>query len=196
LASSLGIDRTFFDSKMDRAMASLRLLHYPPQAPASVDAEHLGAGAHSDYGLATFLAQDRSGLQVRNRAREWIAVPVVDGAFVVNLGDMTQRWTNDLYVSTPHRVINNVGEHHRYSLPFFYEVRTAGRPHATAPLPRAGRRTDLSARPPSPSLPGRSQPNIDARIEVIPECTSADRPARYPPITFGEHLKNMYVKTF
>jgi isopenicillin N synthase-like dioxygenase len=57
---------------------------------------------------------------VKNRAGQWIDAPYVEGTFVVNIGDMLARWSNNLFVSTPHRVINTSGRE-RYSIPVFYD---------------------------------------------------------------------------
>ena len=56
---------------------------------------------------------------MQNPAGQWIEAPPLNGTFVINIGDMLQRWTNDLFVSTPHRVVSNTGRE-RYSLPFFF----------------------------------------------------------------------------
>ena len=118
-ASDLGLSRDFFDDKFDRPMATLRLLHYP--APPSGSEPQTGAGAHTDYGNLTLLATDDvGGLEVRTRAGQWIEAPVVPGAFIVNIGDCLMRWTNDIYVSTPHRVVNRSGRE-RYSIAFFLD---------------------------------------------------------------------------
>jgi isopenicillin N synthase-like dioxygenase len=119
-ALSLDLPQGYFRPMIDQAMGALRLLHYPPQAATVVD-NAVGCGAHTDYGCLTILAQDANGgLQVQNRAGEWIAAPPVPGAFVVNLGDQMARWTNDVFAATPHRVINLSGRE-RYSMPFFFE---------------------------------------------------------------------------
>ena len=118
-ARDLGLDPNFFAAKFDRPMATLRLLHYPA-APAGSQ-PRTGAGAHTDYGNLTLLATDDvGGLEVRARNGEWIEAPVVPGAFIVNIGDCLMRWTNDIYVSTPHRVVNRSGRE-RYSIAFFYD---------------------------------------------------------------------------
>jgi isopenicillin N synthase-like dioxygenase len=118
-ASDLGLGHDFFADKFDRPMATLRLLHYP--APPRGSEPQTGAGAHTDYGNLTLLATDDvGGLEVRTRAGQWIEAPVIPGAFIVNIGDCLMRWTNDVYVSTPHRVVNRSAKE-RYSIAFFYD---------------------------------------------------------------------------
>jgi isopenicillin N synthase-like dioxygenase len=118
-ACDLGLDLDFFADKFRRPMETLRLLHYPA-APST--GEPSRAGAHTDYGNLTLLATDDvGGLEVRARSGEWLSAPVVEGAFVVNIGDCLMRWTNDVYVSTPHRVINR-SPRARYSVAFFCDA--------------------------------------------------------------------------
>jgi isopenicillin N synthase-like dioxygenase len=119
LALSLELPRDYFDAMMREPMPVLRLIHYPPH-PLDARANQLGAGAHTDWGALTFLLQDDSGgLEVQNVAGEWVAAPPVAGTFVVNLGDMVERWTNGLYRSTLHRVLNRASGRSRYSVPYF-----------------------------------------------------------------------------
>jgi len=120
IAIDLGLAEDYFEDKLDRPMATLRLLHYPP-APADGRPGQLGAGEHTDYGNITLLATDGTGgLEVRTRSGEWIAAPAVEGAFLCNIGDCLMRWTNDTYVSTPHRVLARPGRE-RYSIAFFLD---------------------------------------------------------------------------
>jgi isopenicillin N synthase-like dioxygenase len=119
-AVDLGLPAGYFEDKLDRPMATLRLLHYPPM-PANPIAGQLGAGEHTDYGNLTLLTTDGSGgLEVRTRAGDWIAAPTVEGALLCNIGDCLMRWTNDVYVSTPHRVVSRQGQE-RYSIAFFLD---------------------------------------------------------------------------
>lgn len=109
-----------FERWLTGPMATLGPLHYPPQAGAITEAR-IGAGAHTDFGCLTILWQDAAGgLQVRNTAGQWLDAPPIPGSFVVNIGDMMARWTNDLFTSTFHRVINTSGRD-RYSMPFFFD---------------------------------------------------------------------------
>lgn len=118
-ARDLGLEANFFAGKFDRPMATLRLLRYPAPSPGSDP--RTGAGAHTDYGNLTLLATDDvGGLDVRTRGGDWIEAAVVAGAFIVNIGDCLMRWTNDTYVSTPHRVVNRSVKE-RYSIAFFYD---------------------------------------------------------------------------
>jgi isopenicillin N synthase-like dioxygenase len=119
-ALSLNIPEKNFDGWLTAPMTTLGPLHYPPQRGHITEAQ-LGAGAHTDYGCLTLLAQDDAGgLQVRNGAGQWLDAPPLPGSFVVNIGDMMERWTNGVFTSTPHRVINISGRE-RYSLPFFFD---------------------------------------------------------------------------
>ncbi|WNL42950.1 2-oxoglutarate and iron-dependent oxygenase domain-containing protein [Halomonas sp. PAMB 3264] len=121
IALSLGLCEDYFAPRQKRPIAIQRLLHYPSQAGA-IGEEEIGIGAHTDYGLLTILAQDAvGGLQIRHCDGTWISAPPIDGAFVVNIGDLVQTLTNDRYVSTLHRVVNTSGRQ-RYSLPFFFDL--------------------------------------------------------------------------
>jgi isopenicillin N synthase-like dioxygenase len=119
-ALALALPQTYFDEWLTTPMTTLGPLHYPPQTGRITPAQ-IGAGAHTDYGCLTILAQDSAGgLQVRNAAGQWVDAPPLEGAFVVNIGDMMERWTNGVFTSTLHRVVNLSGRE-RYSLPFFFD---------------------------------------------------------------------------
>lgn len=117
-ALALDLPEDFFEDKITKPMGQLRLIYYPPQE-APIHADEIGIGAHTDYECFTILKTGGPGLQVRNTDGDWIEAPPIPDTFVINIGDMMQRWTNDLFQSTPHRVINTSGRP-RYSLPFFY----------------------------------------------------------------------------
>ena len=120
VARDVGLDEDYFEDKLDQPMATLRLLHYPPQ-PARVAPGQIGAGEHTDYGDITLLLTDSvGGLEVKRRDGGWIAAPPMPGTFVCNIGDCLMRWTNDVYASTPHRVVNASGRE-RYSVAFFLD---------------------------------------------------------------------------
>lgn len=118
-ARSLNLPEDHFAPHLTKPIAELRLAHYPPQTPVHDPEKIQGIGAHSDYDAFTIVSgDDVPALEVQNTAGDWIPAPPIPGAFVVNVGDLLQRWTNDLYRSTFHRVINRTGRE-RYSLPFF-----------------------------------------------------------------------------
>ena len=125
-AVALDLPEAFFDSYIDQPISALRALNYPEQVKAPEPGQ-LRAGAHTDYGsLTIFLPQAGSrGLEIRSAAGDWIPVPPVPGAFVINIGDLMALWTNDRWVSTLHRVVNPSaqagGLERRQSFAFFHQ---------------------------------------------------------------------------
>jgi isopenicillin N synthase-like dioxygenase len=123
-ALGLSLDEPFFDDKIDKHISMFRVLSYPPQREAPLPGQ-LRAGAHSDYGSLTIVLPDDKGLQVFNKAGQWVDVPQVEGGLVVNIADLMMQWTNDQWVSTLHRVVNPPFEvastNRRQSLVFFHQ---------------------------------------------------------------------------
>jgi isopenicillin N synthase-like dioxygenase len=106
-ALALDVDERFFDDKVDRSIGTMRLNYYPAQAVAPSPGQ-LRASAHTDYGGFTALSGEDvpGGLQVRTRSGGWVDVPTTPTSFVVNIGDLLMRWTNDRWLSNLHRVVN------------------------------------------------------------------------------------------
>lgn len=124
-ALGLGLDKTYFDNMVDKHISRLRVRNYPAPTTPPLPGQ-IRAGAHSDYGSLTILCTEDKpgGLQVFNSAGEWVDVPIVPNTFIVNIGDLMARWTNDAWVSTLHRVVNppmDLGSaSRRQSLVFFH----------------------------------------------------------------------------
>ncbi|KAF8400896.1 hypothetical protein HHK36_014199 [Tetracentron sinense] len=125
IALALDLDGDFFDKKemLGQPIATLRLLHYEGRVSDPVKGIY-GAGAHSDFGLITLLATDDVlGLQICQdkdaNPQIWEYVAPLKGAFIVNLGDMLERWSNCIFRSTLHRVLGNGQE--RYSIAYFLD---------------------------------------------------------------------------
>lgn len=114
-------NRTYFaDRFTDNPTELFRIFRYPEHT-FGPDADEFGVREHTDYGFLTILKQDDSGgLQVRSTAEQWVAAPPIDGTFVVNIGDMLEKWTRGVYRATPHRV-RNLARHDRYSFPYFFD---------------------------------------------------------------------------
>lgn len=158
-AVALGLSEDYFRPYVDHHITNLCVNYYPPQLRAPEPGQ-LRRGAHSDYGSMTILYQDAApgGLQVLTKAGTWADVPHIPGTFVVNIGDLMARWTNDRWVSTMHRVVNPARDAdeaatERISIPFFH------------------------------------QPNFDAVISCLPNCSSPDHPAKYDTVTSGEWVR-------
>lgn len=136
IARGLNLAEDFFDAAFDRGLSTLRLIRYRPRSDVEQAAEadpnvwvihqgkrHYVTGApHVDSGFLTLLAQhDVGGLQARRRDGEWLDVPSLEGALVINFGKVLERWSAGRIKATEHRVIG-AGED-RMSIPFFYEAR-------------------------------------------------------------------------
>ena len=122
-ALGLGLPEDFFQDKINRHITAVRINHYPAQSHQPLPGQ-LRAGAHTDYGLLTILSgEDKpGGLEVLTRKGKWIPAKTEPDSFVVNIGDLLMRWTNDRWVSNTHRVINpgTIGaESARLSIAFF-----------------------------------------------------------------------------
>lgn len=118
IALSLDLDADYFRRHYTAdPLLLFRIFNYPPSVG---DEDRWGVGEHTDYGVLTILKQDESGgLQVKSSSH-WIDAPPIPGSFVCNIGDMLDRLTGGLYVSTPHRVRNQSGGA-RLSFPFFFD---------------------------------------------------------------------------
>ena len=125
-AAALDLPGDYFDPSIDRHISMFRVLNYPSQPTPPLPGQ-LRAGAHSDYGSLTIVRQeDRpGGLEVLAKSGQWVPVPAIAGAFVVNIGDLMAEWTNDRWVSTLHRVVNPprdlADDSQRISLVFFHQ---------------------------------------------------------------------------
>lgn len=124
-ARALDLPEDFFRDKTDRHISGIRANHYPEQVEAPRPGQ-IRAGAHTDYGAVTILLPENvPGLQVLTRGGQWMDVTAPPGAFVCNIGDLMQHWTNDRWVSTMHRVVNPPRDaaagNRRLSIPFFHQ---------------------------------------------------------------------------
>jgi isopenicillin N synthase-like dioxygenase len=116
-AQALGEEPAFFDTFLCKPPSQLRLIHYPFNPDA---ADSPGIGAHTDYECFTLLRATSPGLEILNEAGQWIDTPPIEDAYVVNIGDMLELWTNGEFVATSHRVRKVCEE--RYSFPLFFAV--------------------------------------------------------------------------
>jgi len=129
-AIALKLPSNWFEDKIDHHRCALRALHYP-HPEGKIKPGQLRASAHTDYGSLTILLQDDApgGLQVKaadERSGGWTPVAREEGAFVINLGDLMARWTNDKWTSTLHRVVmpplDAEGSTRRQSMAFFHNI--------------------------------------------------------------------------
>ncbi|KAL9303312.1 hypothetical protein ACSQ67_020575 [Phaseolus vulgaris] len=119
IALSLGLEAKRFEEYFMKDQTSFIRFNYYPTCPNLELA--LGVGPHKDIGALTILAQEEvAGLEVKHKAdQEWIRVQLIPDAYIINLGDIVQVWSNDAYESPEHRVVVN-SEKERFSIPFFF----------------------------------------------------------------------------
>ena len=148
-ALALDLPEGFFDKCFARPHMILRMSRYPLIDGADESVASLVP--HTDSGFMTLLPPNKvQGLSILLPDGRWMDAPGVEDAFVVNGGDILHRWSNERFLSTPHRV-RNVSGQVRYAIPFFCD------------------------------------PDHDTVIECLPSCQSVERPAKYPPIKFGDY---------
>lgn len=124
IAVSLDQPADFFAERYQNPLARGQLVFYPPSNQEDETAERFGVAPHTDFGVLTFLLQDNNGgLQVRTKSGAWAEAPPIPGTLVCNIGDLLERWSNDRFASTLHRVINRSGRA-RYSIPIFFDPNT------------------------------------------------------------------------
>ena len=170
-AEALGLNANFFEDKFRFPTATLRPLRYSAHPSRPSDGV-LGAGAHSDYGVLTVLWTDGAeGLEIRKDDVWWPVKPLPKhrNAFICNVGDLCERWTNGVFKSTVHRVVTRdalqsgdarkARGYQRHSCAFFWE------------------------------------PDFDTRVEPLPACVAENPPRRYEPTTYGEYILAKYRAT-
>jgi len=159
LAACLKLPAGYFAQRHRGENVTLRFLHYPAGLLPRSSAQ-LGAGAHTDYGSITLLFQDQvGGLEVLRADGTWQQAVPVQGAALINTGDLMERWTNGRFRSTIHRVAPIGGTRDRHSIALFVD------------------------------------PDAAVEVDCFASCVSAERPAQYPRITAGEHIRRKIAAT-
>ena len=124
-ALSLDMPQNWFEDKIQNHQSALRLLNYPHVE--TYEPNKIRCSQHSDYGILTILKQDNTGgLQVQSKNNTWIDIKSPEECFIINIGDLFKRWTNDKWKSTVHRVVNpqikNGVNNRRQSIAFFFNA--------------------------------------------------------------------------
>lgn len=126
IAVALDLPETWFDDKINKHVTAIRLNYYPTLSETPLP-NQIRAGAHTDYGMITILmGEDQpGGLQILTREGQWIDLETRPDYFLINIGDLLMRWTNDTWLSNLHRVINPpAGSREtpgRFSAGFFFQ---------------------------------------------------------------------------
>lgn len=128
-ALSLDLPENHFDHMITHPGGIARLLYYPAPktdlstvTTSSSSEEQIGLGAHTDYECFTLLLSSSTpGLEILKPSGHWHIASHIPNAFIVNVADFLMRWTNGVYKSTVHRVVNRSNKA-RYSVPFFFSI--------------------------------------------------------------------------
>jgi isopenicillin N synthase-like dioxygenase len=166
-ALGLELPENFFADKIDRHISALRIINYPEQPTPPLPGQ-LRAGAHSDYGTLTILLGENEpgSLQVHTRSGQWIDVVFPPSSFVINIGDLMMRWTNDRWISTLHRVVNPpnsvAAQARRQSLAFFHHPNYDAE---VACIPTCATASNPARYPPVKAGPYRMDKYAQARIK-------------------------------
>lgn len=163
LARGMGLGEDYFSPLCNGNHQNLRLLHYPTCNREAIKNGRKRGGIHTDYGTITLLSVEKvGGLVVQDLDGNWIPVPPIRDGIIVNVGEMLQRWSNDILRATPHQVLDedptkpfdekdrNVPE--RFSIAFFCNA------------------------------------NKDTNLECLPKCCGPDNPPKYDPINAHEYI--------
>jgi isopenicillin N synthase-like dioxygenase len=164
----------------EECMSLTKFIHYPP-TPAGA----AGVNAHHDAGFLTVLAAGQTpGLEVQSPSGDWIPVPIVPDAFVINLGEMLQGISQNYLIATPHRVIT---EETRFSAGYFHgpSLHTS-----LAPLPLAPTFADAVASSPHHATAGFMAQAAETEAGV------ADMSSEYMPDTYGSQLWNYFSRSY
>jgi isopenicillin N synthase-like dioxygenase len=198
-ALGLGLPADFFAAKIDQCPNALRAINYPARDIAALPGQ-LRAGAHTDYGTLTILRQDTvGGLEVLDASGNWVGVASVPGAFVINIGDLMARWTNDRWHSTLHRVVDPPAVVSRVDDPPYPPavvsrvdtVPPGDTPDPDGPYPRG----EEASRARRQSMPYFQNSNWSAEISCLPTCLAPGELPRYEPVLAGPHLMSKFRKS-
>ncbi len=194
MAIALKLEPTYFEPMLRYHSSALRAVNYPHLAKLPQPGQ-LRAGAHTDYGTLSILTFGgaAAGLEIRI-GENWTAVPHISDSFVVNLGDMMARWTNDRWVSTLHRVVlpPNLAEAAETS-----ETAELGVPAEEGESVEVG-----EPAPPTEPPSNRRQSLVffhnaawDAEVKCIPTCLKPGEKPKYEPVLAGPHLLSKFAST-
>lgn len=181
LATGLGLSHDHFTKLFGNECMSLtKLIRYPATPKGQ-----FGVNAHHDSGFLTVLAAgDTPGLEVQNANDQWIPVPVVPDAFVINLGEMLQAISGNYYIATTHRVFSKT---ERYSLGYFHG------PSLDTPL------NPIDLKPEFIEAVKNSPRHADAGFMASTEDTHSgvkDMSGSVNATTYGDQLWNYFKRSY
>jgi len=170
LARGMGLHDDYFTTLCNGNHQNLRLLHYPKCEREEIKRGRKRGGIHTDYGTITLLSvEEIGGLVAQDLDGKWIPVPPIEGGITVNVGEMLQRWSNDIFRATPHQVLDddpckpfdekNQYVPERYSIAFFCNA------------------------------------NKETSLDCLPKCFGTENPPRYEPVNAHDYITMRLAST-
>lgn len=172
---SLGQSPHLLDAEFSPANELIKVVRYPEVAR---DAPTQGVGAHKDGGVLTllFVEPGKAGLQVEHHG-QWIDAPPLDGAFIVNIGEMLEVATSGYLKATSHRVVSQSSGGDRISVPYFFNPNfDATFPAWELPEKLAAQAPGITKDPLNPIYPTYGLNVLKSRLRSHPDVAAAHHP--------------------
>ncbi len=175
-AVALGGAPDLFDAAFAEAPSTLiKLVRYPGRSAGEA---RQGVGAHKDPGVLTLLLVEpgKGGLEAEIDG-EWVAVEPVDGAFVVNIGELLEVATNGYLKATMHRVVSPAVGAERLSVPYFFNPRLDSAVPLVPLPPELAARAPGVTQDPANVISGVFGDNVlKARLRAHPDVAARHHP--------------------
>ncbi|SFR40370.1 Isopenicillin N synthase [Microbacterium azadirachtae] len=170
-ALALGAEEGYFEENFGDPSTLIKIVRYPGTHEPE---PQQGVGAHKDSGVLTLLWVEpgKGGLQVE-RDGTWVDAPPVDGAFVVNIGELLEYATDGYLKATNHRVVSPKAPDERISIPFFFNPALDARlPLIELPAELAAQARGVTKDPSNPIHALYGENALKSRLRAHPDVAA------------------------